>query len=310
MKTLPLLHSPLLHTLPVGVILSSAFLPIISSVVSSQTVDTSSREIQVDTSSREVLVDRSSSEIEVDTSTGEVLNSSASPSTPAPQPVPLRMSARIEPVDVTFKAKGEISLSRVGDVMTVTGKIDGLEPTARYHLAIPPVGSDSSPVPAAPSEEAVSPQNDGEQRNDKDLATGAPAAGAPQAGTPNATAPQAGQPDAGKPDGEERQGAPGAGEGTSVTGTPLETPAPETRDAKPGVTADANKMSGLLGIVTADSAGSANIDLTVHSLSLTAGQTGLEGRPVTLTTIPAEEAGSVLVATGMIEAADATASDD
>lgn len=301
MKTFPLLHS-----LPVAVVLSAAFLPIVSSVLSSQTVET---DTTVDTSTTDFQVDTSARDIQVDTSTGQVGDSTAGRSAPPAQPVPMRMVARMAPADAASKAKGEVRLSKVGDGMTVTGRVDGLEPNMRYQLAIPPVGSDTGPAPAAPPveppTEPQTPQNDGVQRNDKDPATGAPAAGAPEAGTPQAPPPQAGKPGAGKPDGEERPGAPGAGEGSSVTGTPAKNPAPmpapEAGGAKPGVTADANKLSGLLGIITADSAGGTNIDLKVRSLALTTGREGLQGRPVTLTTIPAEGSGSVLVASGIVE---------
>lgn len=296
MKTFPFLHS-----LPVAAVLSAAFLPIISSVLSSQTVET---DTTVDKSTTDFQVDTSAREIQVDTSTGQVGDSNVGRSAPPSQPVPMRMIARMAPADAAFKAKGEVRLSKVGDGMTVTGRIDGLEPNMRYQLAIPPVGSDTGPAPATPPAEPPSepqtPQNDGVQRNDKEPATGAPAAGAPEAGTPQSPPPQAGKPEAGKPDGEERPGAPGGGEGTSVTGTPARTP--DTGGAKPGITSGANKLSGLLGILTADSTGGTNIDLTVRSLSLTTGRDGLQGRPVTLTTIPSEGGGSVLVASGIVEA--------
>ncbi|RYD23316.1 MAG: hypothetical protein EOP88_04705 [Verrucomicrobiaceae bacterium] len=301
---------PILHSLPVAAVLSAAFLPIISSVLSSQTVEEPNT---VDTSTTDFQVDTSARDIAVDTSTGQVGDSNVGRSVPPAQPVPMRMLARMAPADTASKAKGEVHLSRVGDGMTVTGRIDGLEPNRRYALAVPPIGSDTGPAKAAPSpgpaEPEKTPQNDGVQRNDKDPATGAPAAGAPEAGTPQAPPPQAGKPGAGKPDGEERPGAPGAGEGTSVTGSPTPAPVPDKGGAKPGMTADANKLSGLLGIVTTDSAGGTNIDLKVRSLALTTGQEGLPGRPVTLTTIPAEGGGSVLVASGIVEA-DAAAPAD
>lgn len=292
---------PFLHSLPVAMVLSAAFLPIVSSVLSSQTVEENNT---VDKSTTEFQVDTSARDIPVDTSTGQVGDSTAGRSAPPSQPVPMNMVARMTPADAAFKAKGEVRLSRVGDGMTVTGRIDGLEPNVRYQLAIPPVGSDTGPAPAAPTTEPETPQNDGEQRNDKDPATGAPAAGAPEAGAPQAPPPQAGKPEAGKPDGEERPGAPGGGEGTSVTGTP--TPTQATGGAKSGVTAGSNNLSGMLGILTADSAGGTNIDLKVRSLSLTTGREGLQGRPVTLTTIPSDGGGSVLVASGIVEAEAST----
>lgn len=296
--------------LPTVMVLSAAWCPL----VGAQTVDNSAREVavdpstggaSVDTSANEVEVDPSADVIEVDTSTGEVNNSSSSPSVaPAPQPVPVQMISKMMPAETASKAKGEIRFSLVGDMMNVTGRLDGLEPSARYQLSVPPAAAG---VPPEASEAATGPetsQNDGVQRNDKDPATGAPAAGPPEAGSPGAEAPAAGKPAAGKPDGTIRPGAPGAGEGTSVTGTtPPPAPAP-TGGAKPGVVSGSNNISGLLGIVTADSTGGANVTLTVRSLSLTIGKEGLQGRSVTLTTVPVEgETMPVMVASGALEVA-------
>lgn len=238
----------------------------------------------------------------VDTSTGQVNDSSSSRSVAPPsQPVPLHLVARMTSAGTSSKAKGEVRFSLVGDMVNVTGEIEGLEPNSRYQLAVPPFPTDKKPEAGeSAAEPERTPQNDGEQREDKDPETGAPAAGAPAAGTPEAGTPTADKPDAGKPDGTFRPGAPGAGEGTSVTDSPI----PPPGGAKPGVTAEAGKLSGLLGILTADSTGGAPIMLTVRSLALTTGPGGIQGRTVTLTTVPVEGAGAtpVMVASGVLEA--------
>lgn len=311
MKTL----SPL--TLSSMMVFSATLMPMIPSLAIAQsgdeitrdtssreiTRDTSSRDIQRDTSSRDIQRDTSSREIQVDTSTGEVNNSSTSPSVaPSPQPVPVEMVARLAAVEATFKTRGDIRFSLAGDMMTASGKIEGLQPGMRYQLAVLPLAGDVRPVPQQPAAPQVTPQNDGVQRNDKDPATGAPLAGAPGAGAPQAVPPQAGKPDAGQPDGTDRPGAPGTGEGTSVTGDPTSREVTPAGEKKPDIAPGSNKLSGLLGIVTADAAGTTNINLTVRSVTLTAGPGNMQGRTVTLTTVPADgDATPVLVASGTLE---------
>ncbi|RYD80771.1 MAG: hypothetical protein EOP84_11720 [Verrucomicrobiaceae bacterium] len=292
-------------------VLSMALVPLTAVPLIAQTVDRSSGEVEVDTSSddgnadrssSDVPVDRSSNEIEVDTSTGEVGNSSAAPSVVPPQPVPVELMAQLVPAETDSKTKGGLRFSLVGDVMTAAGRIEGLKPAMRYQLAIPPATGDMAPAPAEGTTAVKTPQNDGIQRNDKDPATGAPAAGTPGAGTPQATPPAAGKPDAGKPDGSFRPGAPGAGEGSSVTGNvPSQgTRAPE--EEKPASLPGAGKVSGMLGIVTADSAGTTDVSITVRSLALIAGRGGIQGRTVTLTAVPMEgETSPVLIASGVLE---------
>ncbi|RYD42164.1 MAG: hypothetical protein EOP85_11575 [Verrucomicrobiaceae bacterium] len=267
-------------------------------------VDTSAREIQVDTSSMDIQVDRSSLEIPIDKSTGEVNNSSSSRSVVGvTQPVPAELVAKLEPADTSFKAKGDLRFSIVGDVMTGTGRIEGLEPNSRYQLSISPMPAEVKPDPQPPAASAsVTPQTDGIQRNDKDPATGGPLAGTPQAGSPQASPPQAGKPDAGQPDGQDRQGAPGGGEGTSVTGGPAIRNTVPAEQAKPQPVPESNKITGLLGVVTADAQGTSDVNLNIRSVTLTAGKGEIQGRSVTLTTAPMDGAPApVMVASGILE---------
>lgn len=266
------MKTPKISPFPALAVLSAGLLPVLTPLTVAQTVDTSTGQVNDSSSSRSVV--------------------------PPSQPVPLHLVARMTSAETSIKAKGEVRFSLVGDAVNVTGKIEGLEPNTRYQLAVPPFAAAGKPETRESVAEPGIPRNDGEQREDKDPETGAPAAGAPAAGTPQAGTPTAGKPDAGKPDGTFRPGAPGSGEGTSVT----ESPVPPSGGTKSGVTAEAGKLSGLLGILTADSMGGATIKLTVRSLALTTGPGGIQGRTVTLTTVPVEGATPVMVASGVLEA--------
>jgi hypothetical protein len=217
----------------------------------------------------------------VDTSTGEVGNSSASASTPPPEnPAPTRLVARLVPAGPDFKAQGELSFTMAG--LNVSGRIEGLEPNTRYQLTIHPAVPALGPAAAQPPGNTENPP---------------PAAGTPAAGEPNAGGPDAGRPQAGQPDGTDRPGPGGGGtQGTGVSGTR----APSGADARQSA-ADITKTSGVLGILTADAKGGANVNLTVRSMVLTTGPDGLQGRAAILTTVPpAAGTAPVIVATGMI----------
>lgn len=210
----------------------------------------------------------------IDTSTGTILDSSSSPSASVESTTPKSLAAVLGPAKDGSKVKGIVRFSMAGDAVNVSGRVDGLEPNKSYRLAIELPVAPPPPVAKDPSE------------------AGPPDAGAPQAGQPTAPPPAAG-----KPDGTERPGAPGAGtEGSPDSGT---------NETSPGENAKPSPLpAGDLGVLTADSAGGANVNTLLRNVTLGSGATAILGQTVTVTPIP--EAGDETkpgpVADGRIEA--------
>lgn len=186
-----------------------------------------------------------------------------------------KLTAEIVPVVENSKIKGMLSFSVAGDSVSVSGRIEGLEPLKKYQVTMNP---GANPVVAAkkPAENAAQP---------------------PRAVPNTGPKPGPGLPDAGPPDGTSRPGAPGGG--SSGTGTSSEPSANSKSAQKEVIDSMANED---LGMITADSTGSANVNKTVRDKVLAAGPNGVQGWLIRVTLEPADGSftGNPLVATGTV----------
>jgi hypothetical protein len=197
-----------------------------------------------------------------------------------------RVTAPLLPTGPNSKAKGTVVFSMAGDALNVTGQIEGLEPNRSYQLVIERRMSeaDSSAVEARTGP----PGSDGPPAAPPPSSAGKPAAGPPVAGPPNEPPPAAG-----KPDGTSRPGAPGAGtSGTSVSGG---------KESRTAGDLTVPKLSGDMGIITADSAGVVSLNKTLRNVELGAGPNGILGNTVVVREVVSETSSTTaIVAKGVI----------
>jgi hypothetical protein len=199
----------------------------------------------------------------VDTSTGTILDSNTSPTAlPEPNRSPSRLTATIRPTDPSFATNGEMVFIVVGEAVSVSGRIAGLEPNKRYQAMV------HVPLINPPPNPGVT-------------ATQPSQAGAPDAGPPQAAPPSAPAPAAGKPDGEMRPGAPGGGsEGTPITGSrPPRVPAAVAGSPVAAVEVD-------LGMIVADAQGITNLNVTLMNKDLSRPPNGIQGCTVVIKRAP------------------------
>lgn len=125
----------------------------------------------------------------VDTSAGGVQGSAASRTVaPVPNPAPARLTASIQPVDQSVATSGELVFVVVGDAVSVSGRIAGLDPNKRYQ-AVVRLPLNPLAVQRNPPSQQETPDGDPPQES----APSAPAPAAGSEGTPDIArrAPQA-----------------------------------------------------------------------------------------------------------------------
>lgn len=210
----------------------------------------------------------------IDTSTGEVGNSATSRSRVPPEnPAPTSLKTKLVPVESGSKITGEVVFSVGGDFLNVSGRVDGLEPMMRYLLSVPsgPAVANQEPVAA----------KDAPGGNASETAE-RPIAGELNEAAPTPASPTPANPKLADP-GESDSRAPTAGGGTQITRVSgqSESDAIEAGAEVPETTTG----SGVVGVLTADAKGGANINLSFRDATLT-GSNGIMGRMVVVSSVP------------------------
>ncbi len=184
----------------------------------------------------------------VDPSAGTVPDSANSQAVaPVPNPAPARLTASIQPIDESVATRGEVVFIMVGDAVSVSGRISGLESNKRYQVVIQ--------LPLNPLASQVIPPIPPQAPENQD------------AGSPQADAPEARQPD-GEPDpgveGDGREATP------EVASRPPQATAGVTGSLAPSLEVD-------LGMMVSDAQGIANLNGTLMNRNLSQPPNGIQG---------------------------------
>lgn len=191
---------------------------------------------------------------------------------PPPSPEKPPIIATLQPMLEGSELRGTLTFTNVSNLVSVTGRIEGLEPSRRYRLEITPsIGSESE------GSASTSPPP---------LAAGQPSAGAPKAGPPVAGAPVNGTPSAGAPRGETNP-ASNSGNTFAAATSPdeqgLESAGLEGADAIPFDEGQQPPMpTGTIVTVTADPQGSTNVNTSIKEAPLDDSSGSIVGRTITL----------------------------
>lgn len=214
-----------------------------------------------------------------------------------------RATADLKSSGVSPEVNGQVDFGLAGDLLNVTGRIEGLTPLRKYRLTVMAAQEPKKTSEKEAAEPAEDPAGTFNQPGRigvpiKPLTSspdsGSPQAPKPNAGMPNAGQPQAPQPNAGMPNaGQPQAPQPNAG-------------MPDGEDAQIALLAGGAGMKDVT-IVTADPNGSANLNASLRDMPLSKGPDGLIGKMLVVELMPEEAATEVprRVAQGTVQAGSA-----
>lgn len=211
---------------------------------------------------------------------------------PAPETPPV--IATLQPMLEGSDLRGTLTFRNIANLVSITGRIEGLEPSRRYRLEITPsIESDRDTTPPQPP-----------------LSAGQPNAGAPKAGPPVAGAPVQGAPSAGTPRGQTNP-ASQSGNTAAAAAAPdeqgLESTGLEGADAIPFDEGQQPPMpTSTIVVVTADPQGSTNINTSMKEAPLDDSPRSIVGRTITLRIEAANGQQSHHIAAAVIKTASNT----
>lgn len=240
----------------------------------------------------------------IDTSTGEVGNSATSRSRVPPEnPAPTSLKTKLVPVEDGSKITGEVVFSVAGDVLNVSGRVDGLEPMMRYLLSVPsgPALANQEPVAAKDA-----PGGKASEAAERPIA-GELNEASPTPASPTPASPTPANPRLATPGGVDSR-APTGGGGTQSAGM---TGQNKSNATKAGAEVpEIATGSGVVGVLTADAKGGTNINLSLRDTTLT-GSNEIMGRMVLVASVPPTggEGESKVVASGRLTGTGAEGSE-